>query len=390
MPYLFLKSIGRYLVLIGQLLVSPVRNRRRLTGFLLLLVGLPVFLMLQLLHWVTFLLDEILFRGYRHVEITEPVFVLGPPRSGTTHLHHVLSADPDTTTFRTWECLFGLSVSSRKLLLALGRLDRAIGGPVGWLGSWIGRKFFTSMDDIHPLSLDEPEEDFLCLMPLAACFLLVIPFPDATWLWRMARFDTELDDREKSTCLRWYRRNIQKHLYVFGPHKRFLSKNASFSGMPEALLHEFPDARILFTVRDPLATVPSQLSSLRPALKTCGFPQFPDALRDALVGLLHHYYVHLASVAQSNPNRVAMLYNEQLRDRLAESVLHSLASVGIEPGDNFDEELQVRSEASRQHASGHRYTLEEFGLSRDEIRARFDDVYTLYDFESGTGSTEQR
>ena len=71
----------------------------------------------------------------------------------------MLSADPQTTTFQTWECLVGLSVSSRKLLLALARLDRALGRPAGRLGSWLGKRLLASMDDIHPISLTDPEFD---------------------------------------------------------------------------------------------------------------------------------------------------------------------------------------------------------------------------------------
>lgn len=377
---LFLKSLRRYLALFLQLVTSPARDRRRLTGFVLILGLFPFALALQLLHWFSLLLDEVLYRGYRDVAIREPLFVLGPPRSGTTHLHHVLSADPETTTFRTWECLFALSVSSRKLLLGLARLDRALGRPAERIGSWIGRRLLTSMDDIHPLSLNDPEEDFLCLMPLAACFLLLVPFPRAGWLWKIARFDTDLDDAEKRELLRWYRRCIQKHLYVFGTQKRFLSKNASFSGMAGGLLSEFPDARILFTVRDPRAVVPSQLSSLRPALLACGFREYPEELRSDLVELLRFYYEHLAAVAENNPDRMAVLYNDDLRDNLAASVVASLESIGLAVDDGFRDKLLILSAASRRHESGHQYTIEEFGLTDDMIASRFERVYELYRF----------
>ena len=377
---LFLKSLRRYLALFLQLVTSPGRDRRRFTGFVLILGLFPFALALQLLHWFSLLLDEVLYRGYRDVAVREPLFVLGPPRSGTTHLHHVLSADPETTTFRTWECLFALSVSSRKLLLALARLDRALGRPAERIGNWIGRRLLTSTDDIHPLGLNDPEEDFLCLMPLAACFLLLIPFPRAGWLWKIARFDTDLDDTDKTELLKWYRRCIQKHLYVFGPRKRFLSKNASFSGMAGGLLSEFPDARILFTVRDPRAVVPSQLSSLRPALAACGFREYPEDLKGDLVELLRFYYEHLAAVAEENPDRMAVLYNDDLRDDLAASVTASLESIGLAVDDGFRDKLLILSAASRRHESGHQYTIGEFGLTDDIIASQFERVYELYRF----------
>ena len=386
---LFLKSLRRYLALLLQLVASPRRDGRRLVGFLLLLGAIPLVVAVQLLHWLAFLLDEIFYRGYRDVPVREPLFVLGPPRTGTTHLHHVLSADPNTTTFRTWECLFGLSVSLRKLLLALGRVDRALGRPAGRLGSWLGRRLTGSMEDIHPVGLDDPEEDFLCLLPLAACFLLVVPFPRAAWLWDIARFDSALDEDEKRELLGWYRRCIQKHLYVFGADKRFLSKNASFSGMAEALLIEFPDARILFTSRDPLAAVPSQLSSLRPALGACGFAEYPDALRDGLVDLLLYYYEHLYEVAANNPDRMVLLYNHDLRNDLAATVVASLNSVGLDVDDDFNDRLLIMSARSRQHTSDHRYSAEQFGLSDELIASHFERVYALYDFRQQSNSEDE-
>lgn len=377
---LFLLSLRRHLSLIWQALTSPFIDRRRPGGTLLVLFALPVFLVWQLLHGLGWLLDEILFRGYRKVDVKEPLFVLGPPRSGTTHLHHVLAMDDNTTTFRAWECLFGLSVCGRKLCLGLMRLDKLIGRPVGRLIDWAGVRLLKSMDDIHPLALDAPEEDFLCLTPVAACFLLIVPFPRSSWLWRVARFDTALPDKEKRALMAYYRACIQKHLYTFGPDKQFLSKNASFTGMAQALLDEFPDARIFATSRDPMATVPSQLSSLQPAMALCGFPKISETMRDELTNLLRFYYEHLADVVAANPGRIAIIENSRLRDSLAESVKEAADRTGLALRSTFIEKLEAMSNESRKHRSGHKYRLEDFALSDELIRSKFATVYARYEF----------
>ena len=247
--YLFFLTLWRYILLAAHALAAPFERYRRLGGAVLVILGLPVFFAWQALNWLGLLLDEVFFRGYRRIEIHRPLFVVGPPRTGTTHLHHVLSTGPETTTFRTWECLFGVSVTGRYACLGLGKLR---------------------LDEIHPVRMDDPEEDFLALLPPLACFLIVVPLPRARWLWRLARFDRDVGPAERRALLSYYRRAIQRHLYVFGDDKTFLSKNASFAGMTQSLLDEFPDARIIATVRDPLKVVPSQLSSLRPALELCG------------------------------------------------------------------------------------------------------------------------
>ncbi len=372
---LFFSSLARAVHLWIATFASPWTEGRSLSGALLVILVWPFFCVLQLLHWIGFALDEIFFRGWRRVEVHRPLFVLGPPRSGTTHLHHVLSMDDRTTTFRTWECLFGLSVTGRMLLLGLGHADRLIGRPFGRVGGWLGRRFLAGMDDVHPFAMDAPEEDFLALMPIMQCFVLVVVFPRADWLWRTARLDTDADDARRRRVMRFYRACVQKHVYVFGAEKRFLSKNASFSGMAESLLDVFPDARIVSTTRDPKKTVPSQLSAIRPGLAAVGFDRISPALRDRFVEQLAFYYLHLEAVARARPDRIAVIDNDELRDNLEAVVRASFAALGLDVSPQFDEALAEAGRRSRGFSSKHAYTLAEYGLSESMIEKRFDAVY---------------
>lgn len=383
---LFVSSQARALSLWFAAFVSPWTEGRSLSGAALVILGWPFFCLLQLLHWIGFALDEVFFRGWRRVEVHRPLFVLGPPRSGTTHLHHVLSLDERTTTFRTWECLFGLSVTGRMLLLGLGRIDRLLGRPFGRVGGWLGRHLLAGMDDVHPFAMDAPEEDFLALTPLMQCFILVVVFPRAGWLWRTARLDREPDDARRRRLVRFYHACVQKHVYVFGSGKRFLSKNASFSGMAESLLEAFPDARILATTRDPKKTVPSQLSSIRPGLAAVGFDRISPALRDRFVEQLLFYYLHLDAVARAHPDRVAVIDNGQLRDNLENVVRASFGALDLDMSPQFADALVEAGRRSRGFSSKHAYTLEEYGLSESMIEQRFAAVYQSRTFGVGGGN----
>lgn len=352
-----------------------VDGRRFLAAVVLILL-FPLLVIWQAFHWIGFAVDEVLFRGYRRIEVRRPLFVLGPPRSGTTHLHRVLAADERTTTFSTWECLFGLSITGRYVCLGLARLDGLLGRPVGRLASWLGGRMLGSMDDVHEFGISEPEEDFLCLMPVASCFILIVAFPAAPWLWSTARLDRDVDERERRALLRFYRRAIQRHLYVFGRDKQYLSKNPSFSGMAESLLEEFPDARIVACSRDPVATVPSQLSSLEPSLRLFGFRGVTTALRDSLVDLLEFYYEHLNDVQSRYPERMASINNDELREDLANGIARVYSEIGLDIDDAFAERLKSASTASRGFRSKHRYTLEDYGLDAAEIRSRFEPVWS--------------
>lgn len=359
---------------------------RRWRGVLGVLLLWPLLFGLQLLHWLGFVIDDVLFRGWRRVRVDAPMFVLGPPRSGTTHLHHVLSSDERTTTFRLWECLFGLSVTGRRLLMLLSRLDRSLGRPVGRMFGWLGRRLAGDLDDVHPIAMDAPEEDFLALMPTVQCFILVIAFPGADWLWRTARLDDCGDDAARRRLMRYYRVCVQKHLYVHGSGRRFLSKNASFSGMAESLLETFPDARILACTRDPKKTVPSQLSAIEPGLKAAGFNGVPHWLRDRFVDLLRFYYGHLAGLAERRPDRVVTVDNDDLRDRLEVTVRSAFAQLGLDLTPQFEADLAEAGSASRRFSSAHRYSLAQYGLTAAEIDQRFSGV----DPRRGAGASNGR
>ena len=75
---------------------------KRLPLFLLLIL---CFALLNLLHALGWLLDELFFRRWHKVRVHKAVFIVGLPRSGTTHLQRVLAHDPQFTTFTTWEAL---------------------------------------------------------------------------------------------------------------------------------------------------------------------------------------------------------------------------------------------------------------------------------------------
>ena len=169
---------------------GPLGLRR----LVMLSLFVPAFLALQTVHWLFFRLDDLLFPGYREVAVDAPLFVVGIPRSGTTFLHRVLARDETRfTTPRLWELVLAPSVTQRKLVAAAAWIDGRLGGSGRRAVRWLERRIFVSLDQVHPVTLDSPEEDYFALLPIFACFLLVVPFPDHPEVWRLSRFD-ELPD----------------------------------------------------------------------------------------------------------------------------------------------------------------------------------------------------
>lgn len=344
----------------------------------LLVIGLflPPFALIQVVHWIGLLLDEVLFRGYRRVEIREPLFVLGVPRSGTTHLHRVLAQDPQYTTFSTWECLFAPSVAERRLWLGLGWIDARLGRPLGRLLGWLERRAFAGMAQVHSMSLADPEEDYFALMPVLACFILILPFPADAYLWRMGRFDQAMPAKERERLMAFYRGCLQRHLYVHGPEKRLLSKNAAFAPLAGSLQGAFPDARFLVCLREPAATLPSQLSSLEPGVRLFGVLGAVPDFRARLARQLGFYYANLEqSLADLPKHRCAWVTLDGLKADLAATLGAIYGQLGLTLCDRFRNRLSLEAELSRTYRSRHGYGLAQFDLAPDTLDAGLAEIY---------------
>ncbi|PSQ94748.1 MAG: hypothetical protein BRD57_00135 [Proteobacteria bacterium SW_6_67_9] len=198
------EAARRYARLAGAVLWPPRdgcarRTLRHYAVALPLVALLPAYAACQ---WLGLLLDEVLFRGYRRVPVTAPLFIVGVARSGTTALHHALADDPQLTTMRTWECVLAPSITWRYLWRGLARLDRCIGRPCTRGLQRLERRWLAGLQAVHPSSLTAPEEDYLTLLPAVACFVLVVLAPDTPALWRLGRFDTALGDGERRKARR--------------------------------------------------------------------------------------------------------------------------------------------------------------------------------------------
>lgn len=330
-------------------------------------LAVPVFLVLQCLHWVGFALDELFFRRYRQVSIRRPIIITGIPRSGTTHLHRVLSRHDQLTSMQTWECLLAPSISERYLWCALGRLFRPFRRLLR-VDSW---PFFKSMSAIHRLGLKEPEEDFLALLPINACFLMVVLFPEEASLWRLARFDASMPPRRKRVIMSVYRRVIQKHLFFHGEDRRYLCKNPSFASWLCSLQSTFPDAAFVLCTRPAQKTLPSQLSALHPGWQLFHGRAFTMRFERRVVSMLAGYYRDLA-LFQHGRGPIATVPMSDLTGDLESTVLALLRRLDLPLTSAYQQALSEEVLAAHRYRSRHRYQSDAFQVRWSDVAHRFD------------------
>ena len=388
---LFFQAQWRLLRLGARALWPPTdgMGRRSLRRVCVMLIVLPGLFLINLYHWLGLALDEVLFRGYRKIRVEQPLFVVGVPRSGTTFLHGVLAEDEGSTTMATWECFFAQSVTWRKFWRGVGRFDSVCGRPLGRLLDLIVRRATGGFEDTHPVRLDQPEEDFFCLLPPMTCFVLVVLFPDSPDLWRVARLDQDADDGFRRRQLEFYRRAVQRHLYVHGSDRRYLSKNASFAGWVAGLAETFPDARFIACLREPERALSSQLSTLADSLAGVASDADPERFNQGFVDLFADYYTSLFDQAEALPDeRLALVNNVEIRQHLAATVQDALTRLRVTPSKSFGDRLKARAEQSRRHRSPHRHELSDQSLDPAWLRARFADILARHDFRRDRYATD--
>lgn len=342
---------------------------------------MPMFILLQLIHWFSFFLDALFFPGYRQVKVRRPMFVIGPPRSGTTHLHRVLADDREQfTTFSTWELFLAPNIIQKKLIRLITVIDRKLGKPLFRLISFLERHVLQVADAMHPSALQAPEEDYFLMCMTLTCSGLALVFPRSGRFWRYAFFDSTISAATKQRAMTFYRICLQKHLYTAGADKILLSKNASFNPWLESLYHEFPDASFIVCARDPVKTVPSMLSVANAARVSFGGSTSNSEFEKNMIALMKHHYQTLLNILPKIPaERMMVVPNKRLHLQLRSTILDAYQHFGLSVNKLFSEKLNELDRESRRFKSAHQYTPSRFGLSTEKIKNEFRFAYALLD-----------
>lgn len=350
----------------GSLASRSARRRLLMTAFL------PPFLLALAVHRLGLFLDDWLFPTYRDVVVKEPVFVLGVPRSGTTLLQHVLAGDAaQFSAISGWEVVLAPSITERRFFQLVGAIDRRLGG----LGRrWVERaekRLFRSMRNVHRLSLFQPEEDDFLLFSILGGTYLLVPFPFLEELEHLLYFDERTPPEEQRRILSFYRGCVQRHLYVHGREKRFLSKNPTFTPKLRALREHFPDAKIVYCTRSPHQVVPSTMSLLSIPWRAFG-NEGGATFREIQMGFLAHWYRQSATSLEAWPaDQRALLSFAEITGQLKDTVCGLYARFGIALGDDFRRELEREDLKARRYESRHTYSLERFSLTQEAIESAF-------------------
>lgn len=327
------------------------------------------------------ILDEIFFPKYHEVDLSEPVFIVSNPRSGTTYLHRLLCLDQQRYNHTLLYHTIFPSVTILKLIQAIGAVDRRIGRPLRKLFDWLDTKFFGGWSDIHPMGFNHSEEDeaFFTLMVFTPALVLLSP-----WAYRMdyLNYLDRMDPAVREKMKAFYISSLKRFMFATDPDATLLMKNVFSTGRMDWLMDCFPKARIIYPVRSPLKAVPSVVSMFTGPWRVHS-PEIADDSEECrgFARIATNYYDYFREKrATLDPRRFAYVKYDDLVAQPMETVSHIYDQLDLEMSDDFREALRDQTRQTRSYKSRHSYSLEQYGLSPEDITEPLAELFDEFDF----------
>ncbi len=203
-------------------------------------------------------------------------------------------------------------------------------------------------------------------------------------------FDTAIPRAERQRIMAFYKACIQRHLYATGG-RFYLAKNPLFSAKIESLLETFPDARVVYLVRNPLEAVPSTVSLFHYAWRLFSQPpvRYPHA--EEILVWTKYWYEHPLNVIDRDRSGRCMLVRYEDLIQSPDQVLGRIYDEFNYPeSDAVASILRAAALEARTHTSSHVYHLEAMGFTREQILREFAQVFDRFEFEGTRIEEESR
>ncbi|MCB9780124.1 MAG: sulfotransferase [Alphaproteobacteria bacterium] len=314
----------------------------------------------QLSNWLRLVDQRTRFPELLNQPVRNPIIVAGPPRTGTTLLHHLLCSHPDAIFLPMWWAMRPLPAPSASEWDDHGSAERRA---MAERACGLMNRVIPSMKHIHDYHPDYPVE----------CSYLSAPafhsnqfgaWPLYTYFEQLGGFDAG----PGYACYRQHLQLMQAHL----PGDHWVLKSPGHFVTLGGLVEGVPNATIVVTHRDPARVFPS-LNSMLAAHQVVTSDELDfQRMSDAVVGLFHQAATQYLELREQHPGRfVDVRFHELMADPLgtAERIYRSA-------GARWDDEVQSTLQAfldrrveESQHA--HPYPSSQYGFTPESLRERF-------------------
>jgi len=317
------------------------------------------------------LISESAFRAhpeYAGVEVSQPLFVTGLPRTGTTALHRLLVADPAHQGLEMW----------------LAEVPQPRPPRESWADDPVFRYIQAGCEKHHTAHPEFMGVHYMAADQVEECWqLLRQSMRSISWecLAHLPSYSAWLSTQDWTGPYRRHRRNLQL-IGLPDAGQRWVLKNPSHLFALGALLAVYPDALVIQTHRDPGTAIASVCSLAAQASAGWSEVFTGDVIgRDQLelwASGLERFQADRARAEQDRDSR-ARFFDVRYEDLVADPVGTAEAAYAYfglpftgAAGD------AMRALSADRGATGvrpaHQYTLRDFGLSEAEVGARFSDL----------------
>jgi hypothetical protein len=297
------------------------------------------------------------YPSYAGVRIDRPVFVTGLPRTGTTALHRLLTADPGHQGLEVW----------------LAEVPQPRPPRQTWAGNPVYRQIQAGYERHHTEHPEFMGVHYMAADQVEECWqLLRQSMRSISWecLAHVSGYSAWLRAQDWTPAYQRHRRNLQL-IGLPDAGRRWVLKNPSHLFALDALLRVYPDALVIQTHREPRVAIASVCSLAAHA--SAGWSDTftgPVIGRDQLELWASGLELFTAERARHDPAQFCdVRYEDLVADPVgtAESVY---GYFGL-PFTAAAADAMRGLAAGSGSAAGHRYTLAEFGLTPGEVAERF-------------------
>jgi len=293
--------------------------------------------------------------------IEKPIFIIGLGRTGSTILHDILAQDPSSRAPLTWEVTFPSPPPETATYETDPRIAKC---QAGFPPEDERRIKFKAM---HPMGAQLSQE---CVVTMGDCMCTPL-FHNQ---FRVTSYQDWVDRADFSHVYEFHYKQLQ-HLQSRHKLDRWVLKTGAHMWGLEFLLETYPDARIVFTHRDPVKSLTSY-ASLTALVRSMGsdhvdnFEVAEDWNRRLKQKLEHAIAVR---AAKDYPQAVFydMKFSEFVRDQFA-VVKKIYEAFDLPMSDEAAKRMKWFIADNPQGKHGiHRYSPEEYGIDPQIVRRDF-------------------
>lgn len=357
----------RYSIL-GKIIVESYRQFHWRV-WLLSVMFIFLYSLHQLLSLFFRVFDEIFHRNHRMVQIKQPVFIISNPRSGTTYLHRLIALDNERFVYTKFAHTFFMSSSFVQFYYVFRWIDKNIlRGAISHTVDVLDDTFWSGWDDIHAMGFNKAEEDELVFAQQMMSVGVMIPFPYFDKIHDNKFLDNEPAAVRKNV-MDFYESSVKRFVFRAGKDKTYLAKNVMSTGRFKSLLERFPDAKIIYIARHPYDSVPS-FASMFTSMHKLHSPDMPDThpAKKAWAQLGIDYFKYVKEMHRTIPTEqfIEIKYDDLLEN--PQGIVKQIYShFKWEPSNLFLERLSHEHARNKNYKSGHEYSLEQFGFTKEQV-----------------------